>query len=100
MSIPTEINALKYYELETKARGFDILQELEVLNDRVSILKNAKIKVIKDLQNIYKKMEEPSESSSESNNNNRIEDQKSEQVSKKIEDDKNRSVKSVHSIGK
>jgi uncharacterized coiled-coil DUF342 family protein len=86
MSLPPEINAIRYYELEIKARGFDILQELEVINERVSMLKNEKNKVFNDLQSLYKQAQEQNEANIEvsKNNNSNIE--------------KNRVKKTVHEI--
>jgi len=97
MTIPSEINAVRYYELEIKARGFDILQELEVLNERVSILKNEKIKVIRDLQLLYKKTQETSEEPKASEEIKPIDPVV---ATESWNDDKKRVIKSVHEVGK
>lgn len=90
MALPSEINALKYYELEIKARGFDILQELEALNDRVLILKNEKNKVIKELQSLYLKMQE----------NVSVQSAPSPDIQQIDQDEQpTRTIKSVHEVG-
>lgn len=54
MTLPTEINAARYYELEIKARGYDIFQELEVITERIKQLQIEKQKVLSELENVYK----------------------------------------------
>lgn len=91
MSLPPEINAMRYYELEIKARGFDILQELEVINDRVLMLRNEKNKVFNDLQSLYKQAQEQAQT----------QDQSEKILDTKIEDssiEKTRIKKTVHDI--
>ncbi len=95
MSLPPEINAMRYYELEIKARGFDILQELEVINERVLMLKNEKTKVFNDLQSLYKQAQEAVQEQEAVQDREEILDIKIEEPI--IE--KNRVKKTVHDIG-
>jgi len=94
MILPPEINAVRYYELEIKARGFDILQELEVLNDRVLMLKNEKTKIFKELQTLYKKVQD----NADAIENTEIEKENIQKSTSKKNDDKNRIVKTVHDV--
>jgi len=99
MTLPPEINAARYYELEIKARGFDILQELEVLNDRVLMLKNEKTKIFKELQTLYKKVQDNADAvnAEKAALLEKENIQKSTTTIKKNED-KNRTVKTVHDV--
>ena len=74
MALPTEINAITYYILELKSKGFDILQELEVLNSRRLQLINELNKNKNELQLLYKKIEEES---AENSKNESIKEEKS-----------------------
>lgn len=99
MTLPPEINAVRYYELEIKARGFDILQELEVLNDRVLMLKNEKSKIFKELQTLYKKVQD----NADAVNAEKAASLEKENIQKsttpiKKNEDKNRTVKTVHDV--
>jgi len=98
MTLPPEINAARYYELEIKARGYDIFQELEALNDRVLVLKNEKLKIFKELQTLYKKIQDKTETDIIEASNSSIEKENIQKNNFKKIEDKARIIKTAHEV--